>query len=71
MKGKCCGFKFLDKIFRDKGKSFTFIPFSLLACAVVHTKSKPGCRFNSLGIQQYDILNRSVARILSGCLFGD
>lgn len=38
MKGKCCGFKFLDKIFRDKGKSFTFIPFSLLACAVVYKK---------------------------------
>lgn len=38
MKGKCCRFKFLDKIFRDKGKSFTFIPFSLLACAVVYKK---------------------------------
>lgn len=69
MKGKCCGFKFLDKIFRDKA-IYIYSIFSISMCAVVY-KKQAGMQVQLSGIQQYDILNRSVARILSGCLFGD
>lgn len=44
--------------------------FSISMCAVVY-KKQAGMQVQLSGIQQYDILNRSVARILSGCLFGD